>query len=91
MMKFPTEWKVTKFHGSSHHQPVIVGFDPPHPHEFSSTASSSVSRGHMPYAGCPTRRVRRMNLQNLPTKIRDGIGTNRIKASRCLATQEYEH
>jgi len=24
MMKFPTEWKVIKFHGSSHHQPVTL-------------------------------------------------------------------
>jgi hypothetical protein len=24
MMKFPTEWKVITFHGSSHHQPVII-------------------------------------------------------------------
>ena len=23
---FPTEWKVIKFHGSSHHQPVILAF-----------------------------------------------------------------
>ena len=23
VMTFPTEWKVIKFHGSSHHQPVI--------------------------------------------------------------------
>jgi len=22
MMNFPTEWKIIKFHGSSHHQPV---------------------------------------------------------------------
>ena len=24
MMTFPTEWNIIKFHGSSHHQPVLV-------------------------------------------------------------------
>ena len=29
MMKFPTEWKVIKFHGSSHHQPDVCWNSPP--------------------------------------------------------------
>ena len=29
IMKFPTEWKVIKFHGSSHHQQVFLHQSPP--------------------------------------------------------------
>ena len=40
IIPFPTEWKVIKIHGSSHHQPVMIWWDVPvFSHEFSIETS----------------------------------------------------
>ena len=42
LMTFPTEWKVIKFHGSSHHQPAIRSYQHDNSRHISDDASSTL-------------------------------------------------